>query len=363
MMKSNRKWSITFLSVVFFLIVGLGAVTVVIDPYFHYHAPLDSLEYLIDDERYQNDGIMKHFKYDAILTGTSMTENFKTSEFDRLFHVNSIKVPFSGASYKEVNENLERAVEANPDIQLIIRGIDYNALEDSKDSIRYPTEFYPVYLYDNKLYNDVKYILNKSILFNSTLYVLEYTNAGNKTTNFDSYMNWNSRFDFGKDAVNSAYRRSEKADITAEMTNEDYQKLQEHLQQNIIQLVKQNPQIDFYLFFTPYSIYYWDSLNQSGMLKRQLKLEKEAIEALLPYDNLYLFSFFDEFNMICDLNNYRDIVHYGEHINSQILSWMRNKEHLLTEKNYQEYCDKVYKFYTTDDYDALFYMDSKITKN
>ena len=326
MMKSNRKWSITFLSVVFFLIVGLGAVTVVIDPYFHYHAPLDSLEYLIDDERYQNDGIMKHFKYDAILTGTSMTENFKTSEFDRLFHVNSIKVPFSGASYKEVNENLERAVEANPDIQLIIRGIDYNALEDSKDSIRYPTEFYPVYLYDNKLYNDVKYILNKSILFNSTLYVLEYTNAGNKTTNLD------------------------------------YQKLQEHLQQNIIQLVKQNPQIDFYLFFTPYSIYYWDSLNQSGMLKRQLKLEKEAIEALLPYDNLYLFSFFDEFNMICDLNNYRDIVHYGEHINSQILSWMRNKEHLLTEKNYQEYCDKVYKFYTTYDYDALFYMDSKITK-
>lgn len=341
------------------MVAGLGAVTVVIDPYFHYHAPLDSLEYIIDDERYQNDGIVKHFKYNAIITGTSMTENFKTSELDSLFHVNSIKVPFSGASYKEVNENLERAVEANTDIQLIIRGVDYNALDDAKDNIRYPSELYPAYLYDDKLYNDVKYILNKSILLNSTYSVLEYTKMGGKTTDFDSYMNWNSRFSFGKDAVDAIYTRDEKTDITSEMTDEDYQKLQEHLKQNIIQLAIQNPQIDFYLFFTPYSIYYWDNLNQSGMLKRQLELEKETIKTLLSYDNLYLFSFFDEFEMICDLDNYRDTIHYGEHINSQILLWMYNKEHMLTKKNYQDYCDKIYKFYTTYDYDALFNEDLK----
>lgn len=75
---------------------------------------------------------------------------------------------------------------------------------------------------------------------------------------------------------------------------------------------------------------------------------------LLPYKNLYLFSFFDEFNMICDLNNYKDIIHYGENINSQILIWMHNKEHLLTEENCEAYYDKIYKFYTTYDYDALF---------
>ena len=82
--------------------------------------------------------------------------------------------------------------------------------------------------------------------------------------------------------------------------------------------------------------------------------KKQTIKVFLPYKNLYLFSFFDEFNMICDLNNYKDIIHYGENINSQILIWMHNKEHLLTEENCEAYYDKIYKFYTTYDYDALF---------
>lgn len=353
-MKSNKKWSIAVLSSVFILLAGLGTVTAAVDPYFHYHAPLDSLEYPINDERYQNDGIVKHFEYEAIITGSSMVQNFKTTEFNSLFHMTSIKVPFSGGSYKEINENLERAVEANSDIQLVIRGLDYNRLGDLKDDMRYPVEFYPVYLYDNKLCNDVKYIFNKSVLLNNSYSVFEFTKRGGRTTDFDSYKNWNAAFTFGKDAVDAVYVRSEKSDITIEMTDEDYQNLQEHLRQNITQLVSDNPQIDFYLFFTPYSIYYWDSLNQSGMLNKQLELEKETIKALLPYKNLYLFSFFDEFDMICDLNNYKDIAHYGENVNSQILLWMHNKEHLLTEENYEEYCDKVYKFYTTFDYDTLF---------
>ncbi|MEH2957501.1 hypothetical protein [Candidatus Merdisoma sp. JLR.KK006] len=121
-MNLNKKWSIAVLGSVFLLLTVLGTVTVVVDPYFHYHAPLDSLEYPIQDERYQNDGIVKHFEYDAIITGSSMVQNFKTTEFGGLFHINAIKIPFSGGSYKEINENLERAVEANPDIQLVIRG-------------------------------------------------------------------------------------------------------------------------------------------------------------------------------------------------------------------------------------------------
>ena len=50
----------------------------------------------------------KHFDYDAIITGTSMTENFLSSEFDSLFGVNSVKTTFSGASYKEINQNFYR---------------------------------------------------------------------------------------------------------------------------------------------------------------------------------------------------------------------------------------------------------------
>lgn len=60
-------------------LAALAGITIYVDPLFHYHAPLGSLQYPLYDERYMNDGIVRHFDYDAIITGSSMTENFKTS--------------------------------------------------------------------------------------------------------------------------------------------------------------------------------------------------------------------------------------------------------------------------------------------
>ena len=45
-----------------------------VDPFFHYRAPdTDRYYYPLNNERSQNDGILRHFDYDALITGTSMT--------------------------------------------------------------------------------------------------------------------------------------------------------------------------------------------------------------------------------------------------------------------------------------------------
>ncbi|MCI8838213.1 MAG: hypothetical protein HFG74_09150 [Hungatella sp.] len=144
------------------------------------------------------------------------------------------------------------------------------------------------------------------------------------------------------------------AERNKKFTQEERVILEGNIFQNVTSLAKENPQITFYLFFTPYSIYYWDSLNQEGNLNRQLKIEEETIRMLLEYDNILLFSFNDQFDMICDLNNYKDTVHYGEKINSKMLEWMYERKHLLTKDNYIEYCNKVRNFYTSFEYNSLF---------
>lgn len=352
-MITNKRWSILLLTTISILLISLGGLTAIVDPFFHYHAPLTMLEYPLRSERYQNDGIVKHFKYNAIITGSSMTENFKTSEFDELFEVNSVKVPFSGGSYREVNENLQRAVEANTEIKIVLRGLDYAALMKEKDAINYDADSYPTYLYDDSWCNDVKYLFNKDALLN-TEYTIRYTRTGNKTTTFDAYGNWMHSYTFGKEAVDESYIRPQKSDKIFKLTDLDYEILCENLEQNVITLAEENPQIQFYLFFTPYSIYYWDELKQEGILERQLEAEKAAIELFLEHNNIYLYSFYDEFEMICNLDNYRDIRHYSEDINSQILGWINQREHLLTKENYQEYYSRIYEFYMFYDYDNLF---------
>lgn len=173
----ERKYKIWIISTLFFSIsafIMFATITIYIDPLFHYHKPLEKYKYPINNERYQNDGITKNFEYESIITGTSMTENFKKSEADKIFGSDFIKVPFAGGHYKEINDNLKRAYNSGKNIKYIIRCLDYSHLVEGKDTYREDIE-YPFYLYNSNLFDDVNYVLNKSILFEQTLGVIKHT--------------------------------------------------------------------------------------------------------------------------------------------------------------------------------------------
>lgn len=141
---------------------------IVVDPLFHYHAPIKGVNYTLDDERYQNNGIVKHYTYDAMITGTSMTENFKTSQMDELFGTNGIKTCFMGGSYKEISDNIRVALEYNPELKLVIRATDQFDIINNPDkhpSTDPETTFeYPWFIIDDNIFNDVEYVLNKALL-------------------------------------------------------------------------------------------------------------------------------------------------------------------------------------------------------
>ena len=351
-MKNSKCFIFQSIGLVAILLILLGTVIVYIDPYFHYHEPLDKYQYPINNERYQNDGITRNFEYNAVIAGSSMTECFKTSEFDSLFNARAIKIPYSGGRYKEVDEAVKRALERNTSLEYVVRGLDFNYLVIDKDSKYY--ENYPDYLYDENLFNDVSYVFNKEVLFNDVLEVIDYTKRGELTTSFDDYSNWSDERQSGKAAILDIYIRPEMASGRVEFDDAAKEMLRLNLEQNVIQTIKENPDVKFYLFFPPYSIYWWDSQYRSGQIERHLEAEKYAIEMLIPYENVYLFSFFDAFDMICNADLYIDTGHYVESVNSQILQWMKSGEHRLTKDNYEEYCDKVAEFLLNYDYDKLF---------
>ncbi len=353
-MRKSTKWLIGF-AIMFTSILLVSAVfMIVVDPYFHYHKPLDEINYSLESERYQNNGIVKHFTYDAIITGSSMTECFKPSELNELFDVNAIKVPYAGGSFREVNENLIVATQSNPDIKMVVRCLDAMRFFDDKDYLDYTD--YPTYLYDDLLINDVNYLFNKSILLVAIQNVLETATGSNGEFDFDSYVNWDPVYDYGYDAVMSHYNRA-SVEVVGEMlpfTEEEQQRLQANIEQNVIALAKENPQIDFYIYISPYSIYCMDYWNRLGELEKRLLAERQVIEMLLPYENIHVFSFNTAYEVICNADNYRDVAHHREEVNSQILRWMKEEKYMLTEENYQEYCDEVWEFYLNYDYDELF---------
>lgn len=347
-----RRWVAGTIALSAIVFVLFASITIYIDPLFHFHAPLDRYEYLINIERYQNDGIMRHFEYDSIITGTSMTENFMTSEADSLFQAKFIKVPYSGAPYKEVDQSLRRAYDTGRDIRYVIRCLDYSLLVYDKDYQR-DDVIYPLYLYDDNLFNDVNYVLNKDILFHQTFGVIVYTRGGNKTTSFDNYANWNDTVTFGAEAVLATYDSGEAVGLPRTLTEEESVMIVENIRQNVLELALNHPETEFFLFFPPYSICYWDTLKANGEVDWRIDAERLAIEELLEASNIRLYSFCNNFDLVCDLNNYKDQAHYGEWVNSWILEWMKNDEWRLTKDNYHDYLEEIRNFYNNYDYGSL----------
>lgn len=357
--KLYKRWTFGTLSVMAAAFILTAFITVYRDPFFHYHAPLPEYNYPQkvypdNNERYLNDGISRNFSYDGIITGTSMTENFKTSEADELFDANFIKVSYAGAKYKEINDNLKRAYEEDKEIKYIIRGLDCNDLILDKDAMD-ETFDYPTYLYNNNPFDDVSYVLNKSVLFEETLQVTKAKDGNGSSVHFDTYGNWYTFYEtkFGAPYVLATYQLRKDQTSPIPLTEEEKQILSENLRQNVTELAAAHPETAFYLFFPPYSICYWDLLNNTGQIDRHMEAEKLAIEELLQYPNIKLYSFFDDFELVCNLDHYKDYLHYGESINSLILKRIKKEENLLTQDNYKQYLKKIEDFYHSYDYDSL----------
>lgn len=352
---SEKKWLTGYLVLVIGLLLGVLAMVALIDPFFHYHKPLGALYYTLDNERSQNNGIARHFDFDAVSTGTSLTANTSITEMNELYGTDAIKATFSGGSFYEINQNLEVAFE-NHDIGTVIRCLDIAYLLDNKDFLRIDLGEYPTYLYDDNLWNDVKYIYNRDVVFERCLPMLAEAVAGRPggITSFDDYGNWMEGVDFGADAVLGGYYLFGPAPESPGLTEEEKEVVRGNIDQNVAALAAAHPETTFYLYFSPVSAAWWGLHFVDGDFFKYLEAERIAIEELLPYDNIRLYSFNTMLDLTTNLDNYKDSLHYGEWINSQILEWMKEGVGELTYDNYEDYLAEERDDYLTFEYNTLF---------
>ncbi len=326
-------------------------IIVLVDPMFHYHSPIPGFSYILNNERYQNNGIVRHFEYDALITGTSMAENTNASEVDELFSVNSVKTCFSGAQYKEISDNINVALDNNPDLRMVFRAADLYRLYPGDDTDSYYE--CPLYLYDDNPFNDIQYVLNCDIME----YVRQEavrTYNGIPGTSFDDYSSWNDGFEFGKDAVLANIVRPEQSDVNHEITDEEISSITENLENNIILPARKHPEVTFYIWIPPYSMLYFDDRKRNGYLERDLDALELEFKLLTDVSNIKLFCFADKKEIVKDLSHYKDNRHSSTEINTRIIRYIKNGEGQITGENYREYMKSLRDYYMNFDYDSLY---------
>lgn len=93
---------------------------------------------------------------------------------------------------------------------------------------------------------------------------------------------------------------------------------------------------------------------REGMINYYFEAELIATEMLLQCPNVRLYNFHDKYDIITNLDNYRDKEHYASHVNSMILEWIAAGDGLVTQENYRARYEQERAYYSKYNYEQLF---------
>jgi hypothetical protein len=260
-------------------------------------------------------GIIKNYEYDMVIIGSSTSQNFKTSVANELFNAKSIKCAVAGASGKDMQLIFNEIIKKRKP-KRVIQGIDFTSYAGPPDRLR---NMWPGYLYDMNCTNFYKYFFDGYII--------------KKARKID----WGSLFDgkehkFDHDRFASFAKKEPPTynrlvdsfyDINYHaMINDNFNaEAKESFKVNFIEEAKKYPEIEFDLFFPPYSILSWlknEKTNQEN-IENYLQFRRFIVRECDMLENVKVFDFQAVEEITHDLNNYYDITHYSQNTNQLLL--------------------------------------------
>lgn len=348
-MKQLKIWLLTF-SII--LVLGLGAVAglvIWVDPFFQYHKPLEQFPYIVDHQVNMNPGLAKNMDYDSVLLGSSMTVSFDTDWFEEVMGLKTQKLSYNGAYPKDQANIMEIIFDAKKDkVKRVFLGID--ELNYSGETTQTKFEV-PKYLYDNNYFNDVKYLFNKDVVLD---YILRAAADSKDKSDWNMiYKPWWQDEHYQKALVLMYYEPAPIAEEAPD-TKMFIERIAANLEQNILPFIEEHPETTFTVFYPPYSILYWNNVCRGKELETVIEKYRYMTKRLLEYENVEVFFFQNQEEIICNLNNYADYTHYHGRICRFMVECFANGDCRVTEENLDNELDKLYRLAKDYDYEAIF---------
>lgn len=348
-MDKTRKWLLVFGSLTLLCLSAVAGLIYVVDPFFQYHKPLENFPYIVDNQVNMNPGLAKNMDYDSILLGSSMTVNFDTHWFEVYCGLKTQKLSYNGAFPKDQANIMDRVFrEKGKEVKRVFLGID--ELNYSADINQTKFEI-PGYLYDENYFNDVSYLFNKDVLLD---YIFRAVADPKDKSDWNMiYKPWWQDEHYQKALVLMYYEPApeEEEPVLADFYLES---IEANLSANICPYIEAHPETTFTIFYPPYSILYWNDVMRRKELEAVIAKYDYMTRRLLEYDNVEIFFFQNQEEIICNLNNYADYTHYHGRICEYMVQCFAKGERRVTRENLEEELEMLYQLASTYDYEAIF---------
>lgn len=329
-MKPTR-WIIKFFLFLTLSLLFMGVVNFILDPFQQYRKA-QFYKPIYDNERYLNAGLAKTYDYNQVIIGSSMTENFILSDAKKILGFKKpIKFCMSGATAYEMKIMLDYAYKQRK-IDAVIYGLDFFSFTGSTTRLFQGDGTLPFYLYDNNLLNDYRYFLSfDTFKFFVDSFILPKPAS---MFDFDRMYQWQhklSESDFNgtdritewkaKDGFNPDYHKDEYS----------IEGMKKNVDVNLIPLIRNHPETTFYIFYPPYSILAFKDMRSKGWLRTVEQFKQHIFTQLAHYPNVKIYDFQASKEVTCNLDNYKDLLHYHQRINTWMLQQMKNDNYLTND--------------------------------
>ena len=317
-----------------------------VDPLQFYHKSVFFDNQIYTQERYQDPGIAKNFQYDTVVIGTSMVQNFSPKYISEKLGMDAVKLSMAGSSIYEQNLILNLAIKSKK-AENVLWGLDYSSFAGKPGRVRDEDVEFPYYLYDNNFLNDYKYLINSNtseMVIDAVIRKAKGDSNYNEKEALEEYSNWSKYAVFKKENALKGYFDLLSDPKFKEVTTDfDWTNLQWNADNRMISVIKNNPDVNFYLFFTPCSVlshkYYYEK--SPYLFENELKLKKYIVTNLSQYKNVKIYDFqaIDDINL--NLSLYKDQSHYNEKVNQYVIDSIAADTNRITEKNVNQLLGKL----------------------
>lgn len=297
----------------------------------------------VGNAREMNPGLAMHYPdYNTILLGTSLSENTRYASVHNAFpSARFLKLTVPGSTFAEQGMSLDVAVSSNKGLRAVFWEVNSeNFIRNERFHLSYKIN---PDLYTNSVLSKVRYMFS-NYYFHWTLKTL-----GRESKAIEDLFYWGEGKVFSKEETLKRYDPNK--------TNPPfyYDKQKEMIEREIVSRVKDNPEVDFYIYLPPLSIIYYRRIFNLGedYLDMQLKLQSDIIGELLEYENVTIFDFRSMGGVFSNLDNYKDAFHYSPKVNDNIIEYMRTGTYSIqNQRNFDVNSDglknEVVEFFMTN---------------
>jgi tellurite resistance-related uncharacterized protein len=328
------------ITLVFVLVLGAFAGFVYAsDPYVYYHKGGIYKRTFVKNfnMRYQIAGLLRNLDYQTVFVGTSMAHNFKEESINRLFNTQSLNATISGSSAREQRSAVELAL-ASKDVDQVFWEINYDSLAGEPDRI---DATFPKYLYDRNVLNDLPYLLSTDALKKIDFQIKNQENVNMDTDPYSFY-----KFGDKKKPLTVEGMEKELEGISAPpQAWHNTETYVASFKENMLEMVKQNPDVEFTFFYTPYPITRHIVIQETAPQINQDRLDTklEIFNELSHYKNVKVYDFQDEKEITYNVANYMDRSHYFSFINEWMLEQMATNDPIQTAEDYTDKVNNLWK--------------------